>query len=57
MSYWDRFETNPIHAMEREESRAALYAMTEMDRVRGCTHTFYGRTCTHCGHTLDKDEL
>ena len=51
-------QPNPIHEIERQESRSARYGLTETDRARGCTHQRrYGRTCIDCGDTLDREEL
>ena len=63
MTYrYDNYETNEIHANDRDESRCALSRMTEMGRVQACSHHYVrGRSgavaCQFCGDALGGDEL
>lgn len=61
MNYCDRFETNPMHAVEREEWRDAMRHDTSPCyrhdyrpdlRTRGG-----GGVCVGCGDTISADEL
>ena len=62
MSYtYDRYETNPLHAHEREEARDAMrYAPLTYCGQHG--HDYVsdrrgGGVCRDCGDTIGADEL
>lgn len=51
---WDRYETNELHAAERDESRSARRELTEAQRAASCGHTSRQHgTCYECGDTAD----
>lgn len=63
MSYfYDRFETNPIHEMEREEARDAQRFADGFGSCPPGQHRYVpngrgGGTCRECGDELRADEL
>lgn len=57
--YWDQFETNPLHAHEREERRDAA----QFADYGSCHRHDYvsdkrgGGVCVDCGDTIGAHEL
>lgn len=58
MNYWDRFETDPMHAVEREERRDAMRHNTSPCYRHDYQSDLHGGgVCVVCGDTISKDEL
>ena len=50
--YYDRFEANPVHDAEREESRCAGQRMTEMERVGSLIDALADHSLTVRGYQM-----
>lgn len=52
----DVMRDNPIPRHDREETRGARNAMTEMDRAVACQRHYFGKytkTCVYCGEQAE----